>query len=155
MQHSSHEPFPDSLDRRRSEDWYGSRPVTLTRDGVSIEGGRQGRFGGVIVHRPERDIDFGPDRTHRVWNHGMFAELDDEEWERMGWTITRPQANPTNPILVEFRRALSASKDRHESAQHYLQYLDGDVWDWKYLDEATKTHAREVISRLSSLWKAS
>lgn len=106
-QFSSRDAFPDTLAQRRTESWYGTAPVTLTRGDVQINGSRQGRFGGVMVYRPERDVDFGPDRGRRVWNDGMFAELDDEEWERMGWVITVRQANATNRILTRLRASLN------------------------------------------------
>lgn len=104
-QFSSRQPFPDTLAQRRKESWFGTAPVTLTRGDVQIEGHRQGRFGGVMVYRPDGDIDFGPERVHRVWSGGRFAELLDDEWERMGWTITVRQANPTNPALAALREA--------------------------------------------------
>lgn len=60
----------------------------------------------------------------------------------------RPQNSPTNPILVEFRRAAcnyaSAGLEPHHAVRHYLQYLDGDVYGWS---ENHKDHARRVLSR--------
>lgn len=57
----------------------------------------------------------------------------------------RPQNNPTNPILVELRR----SDDYTCKVSDYLEYLSGDVYDWRGLD-SEKDHARKVLTRLAA-----
>lgn len=65
--------------------------------------------------------------------------------------FARPQHNPTNPILTEFRGASSVYSDAgHEfllAVSHYLSYLNSDVYGWA---EEHKDHARRVLSRLAA-----
>lgn len=144
-QFSSRPPHVDTLAVRRNETWFGTQPVTLIRGDQRITGGRQGRFGGVIVYRPERDIDFGPDRGHRVWSRGAFAELPDEEWEQMGWTIVR-QYNPTNLVLADLRDYWK-HRGTKLTARHAAAYLDLCDIDAMDVPADHIDHAREVLTR--------
>ena len=150
-QFSSRPPVVDTLTVRRSETWVGVRPVTLVRGNERISGGRQGRFGGVIVYRPDRDIDFGPDRGHRVWSRGAFAELPDEEWEQMGWTIVR-QYNPTNLVLGDLRDYWKHHGTKL-TAYHAAAYLT--ICDYEAMDVPADhiDHARKVLTRLDAIAK--
>ena len=147
-QFSSCPPAIDTLIVRRDESWFGRQPVTLIRGDLRIEGSRVGRFGGVMVYRPERDIDFGPERTHRVWSGGAFAELPDEEWERMGWTIVR-QYNPTNLVLADLRDYWKHHGTKL-TARHAAAYLD--ICDIDVMDAPAEhiAHAREVLERVAA-----
>lgn len=154
---SSRIPFPDTLKQRSREAWYGTHPVTLTRRDVSIDGTRMGRFGGVLVYRPKRDIDLGPDRGHRVWSNGAFAELHDEEWEAMGWKITRRHNNPTNPHLAAHRQhresVISMGLDPMDA---HLFELDscavGDMNEFGVCTAENIEHARAVLTRVRNVY---
>lgn len=60
----------------------------------------------------------------------------------------RPQNNPTNAILAEFR----GGDNYRRKITYYLEYLAGDVYDWRGLD-SEKEHARKVLTRLAALKK--
>ncbi|MEB3023415.1 MULTISPECIES: hypothetical protein [Mycolicibacter] len=70
-------------------------PVLLTRGSVCIRGYRRGRYGGVFVD-DERGImglsfeGFGPSQIWAASPGGRprFAELSDDDWTRLGWTIS-------------------------------------------------------------------
>lgn len=99
-----------------------------------------------MVYRPTGDIDFGPKRTHRVWSGGRYAELPDEEWERMGWSITVRQANPTNRVLTRLR----AARTNPDGSVNTANITMSEVW----MDGATPqelAHALHVLARMELL----
>lgn len=147
-QFSSRPPVPDTLAQRSKESWFGTQPVTLTRGDQQINGSRMGISGGIMVHRPERDVDFGPDRGFRVWNQGMFAELSDIEWEEMGWTATVRQTNPTNLVLADLRDYWK-HRGPKLTAYHAMAYLD--ICNVREMDVPQDhiDHALEVLARLA------
>lgn len=69
-------------------------PVLLTRGDVTVRGTRMGLYGGVLVHDPAGvmhlpETGFG----NAIWSSSpsgppCWAELHDDAWNRLGWTIT-------------------------------------------------------------------
>ncbi len=56
--------------------------VLLTRGEISVRGTRMGRYGGVLVH--DRD---GVMNLPESGYGGRWAEMSDEDWNRLGWSI--------------------------------------------------------------------
>lgn len=63
----------------------------------------------------------------------------------------RPQTNPTNPILAEFRSTRANYIDKRLCITHYLEYVThNDIHEWRGM-VAEKDHARRVLTRLANL----
>lgn len=77
---------------------------------------------------------------------------DDGGWAEMVFDPRPEHTNRPNLILVEFRRAAKnySDSDFDLAVNHYLVYLDNDVYDWPGNDEE-KLHARLVLERLAFL----
>lgn len=61
----------------------------------------------------------------------------------------RPQTNPTNPILTEFRSALADYINKALCLTHYIEYVTyGDVYGWSHQE---RFHAQKVLTRLANL----
>lgn len=157
---SSRPPSSDRLDQRRRESWYGTRPVTLTKGDVTVRGYRQGRFGGVAVNAESitRMADL-PNEVHGYYTDfrpPFRAELPDAEWAKLGWTINRPQSNPTNPILAAHRKYReSVAEMGLEPIGAHLSELPcispDDFNEFGSLTPESVAHARKVLTRLANL----
>lgn len=56
--------------------------VLLTRGEISVRGTRMGRYGGVLVHDRDGVMNLPESGYGERW-----AELSDEDWNRLGWSI--------------------------------------------------------------------
>lgn len=94
-------------------------------------------------------------REYLECRHGDIPEGDgrDDCYNCTPRWIERPnpRALPPNPILQEFRIGWRHNIDRRLHAQHYLTYLDGDVYDWRHFSPEVFDHARRVLSKLTAL----
>lgn len=67
--------------------------VLLTRGEILVRGTRMGRYGGVLVHDRDGVMNL-PESGYgaRIWGYTpsgppRWAELSDEDWNRLGWSI--------------------------------------------------------------------
>lgn len=86
--------------------------------------------------------------------HYLFAEWRDCAPDDFPPPITIRDERETNRILAEFRGRYREHEYGDDQALrrrcvHYLTYLDGDVYDWRYLPEEMFEHARRVLTRLA------